>query len=149
LARNTCEPPARDAVAALEKKPDDADAFAAVLYAALAMRDESFTAKALPLLSKSTGKDDALASVRTIATAVLADPGDSDTRALLKVVSDGVAGEDLTVLLAMACRRAGGKAWDAFRAASRELVGQQPLDGKLVVLVNRLAESRLPLVTQR
>ena len=140
-----CEPAVREAMAAVEKNRDDAEAFAALLYATLAMRDAEFTAKALPLLTKSTGKDDALAAARTIAKALLADRGEIDAAALSKVVSDGVAGEDLTVLLAMACRRAGGDSWAA-SAERRELIGEQPLDGNLVVLVNRLAAGQLPLV---
>ncbi len=132
----------------MEKKPDDAETFASVLYASLAMRDKAFTAKVLPLLITSSGKDDSLLTLRTIAKALL-DGEQTDTAALAKVVSDGVAGEDLTLLLAMACKRTSNEAWDTFRGASRELVGEQPLDGNLVVLVNRLAMGRLPLVANR
>jgi hypothetical protein len=149
LARKTCEPAASDALAALEKKPDDSDAFAAVLYAALATRDADYTAKALPLLTKSSGKDDALSAARTIAKALLADRKQIDRAALANVVTGGVAGDDLTVLLAMAAARAGGEPSSAFRAAARELVGGQPLDGNLVVLISRLAARQLPLVAER
>jgi hypothetical protein len=58
--------------------------------------------------------------------------------ARLATTGDG-AGEDVTVLLALACRRAGGDAWTAFRAQLGELLGQQPLPGSVVVLVNRLS----------
>ena len=95
------------------------------------------------------GNFSALAAARAIAKALLADRDEIDTRALSKVVSDGVAGEDLTLLLAMACRRSGGDAWDAFRGAARELLCEQPLDGNLIVLVNRLAAGQLPLVARR
>jgi hypothetical protein len=149
LARKTCEPAGRAALAALEKNPNDAEAFAAVLYSSLAMRDTDFTKSALPLLTKTSGKDDALAAGRTIAKALLSDPKQIDAAALMKVVSDGVVGEDVTVLLAIGCARAGGDAWNTFRAETRELIGQQPLDGNLVVLINRLAARNLPLVAQR
>ncbi len=79
LARRTIEPAVRDSVAALEKKPDDPEAFASVLYASLAMRDKEFTAKVLPLLTTSTGKDDALLTLRTIAKALLDVAEQTDT----------------------------------------------------------------------
>jgi hypothetical protein len=151
LARQAGKPAADEALLAMEKieHGTDAEAFPALLYATLAMRDATFTAKALPRLATSSGKDDTLASARTIAKSLLADREEIDSAALSKVVSDGVAGEDLTLLLAMACRRTGGDAWTAFRGAARELLGEQPLDGNLVVLVNRLAAGQLPLVAQR
>jgi hypothetical protein len=152
LAREACSPAADEALSAIdkvEKNGNDTEAFPALLYATLAIRDAKFTAKALPLLTRSAGKDDALAAAKTIAKALLADRGQIDSAALSKVVSDGVAGEDLTLLLAVACRRASGDAWAAFRGASRELLGEQPLDGHLVVLINRLAAGQLPLVAQK
>jgi hypothetical protein len=113
------------------------------------MRDAMFTTKALPFLTKSAGTDDPLATARTIGKALLSARGEIDSATLSKVVADGVAGEDLTVLLAMACRRADGDSWSAFRGAARELLGEQPLDGNLVILVNRLAAGQLPLVARK
>jgi hypothetical protein len=149
LAGRTCEPAAREALAALVKKSDDADAFSAVLYAALAIRDAEFMKKALPSLTKSAAKEEPLSAARTIAGALLADRGQIDSAALAKVIADGVAGDDLTLLLAMSCAREGGEKWDAFRAAARELIGEQPLDSNVVVLINRLSARQLPIVAQR
>ena len=149
LARRACEPSAREALAALDKKSDDADALAAVLYAALAMRDDEFAKKAVPSLTKSAGKDDPLAAARAIARALLGDRKQIDSQSLAKIITDGVAGDDLTLLLAMACLRDGGDTWNLFRAASRELLGEQPLDGNVVVLINRLSVRQLPIVAQR
>ena len=39
--------------------------------------------------------------------------------------------------------------WSAFRAGSRDLLGSQPLPGSIVVLVNNLARTGLPLVATR
>jgi Ca-activated chloride channel family protein len=149
LARSACEPAARDALATLEKEPNNPEVFAAVLYSALAMKDREFTAKLRPLLTKPEGEDNGLAVARTIASALLTHREQIDTTALASVVSGSVTGEDLTVLLAMACRRTGGDIWNTFRGAAIELIGQQPLDGHVVVLINRLAAAQLPSVVQR
>ena len=53
----------------------------------------------------------------------------------------------MVVMTALACRRSGGDVWDAFRAAQSELIGKQPLDGHVVVLVNRLGEQDSRLAT--
>ena len=60
-----------------------------------------------------------------------------------------IAGDDAIVLHALASKRLGTKAWDVFRASARDLLGSQRLDGNVVVLANRLAGARLPLVTTR
>jgi hypothetical protein len=54
------------------------------------------------------------------------------------MVKKSPASSEHVALLALACRRAGGDQWEQFRAASRDLLGSQPLPGELVVLVNRL-----------
>jgi hypothetical protein len=59
------------------------------------------------------------------------------------------SGDDLVLLAALACRRAGGEPWRAFRAEARYLLGNQPLSGGLVVLVNRLPRTDLALVEGR
>jgi hypothetical protein len=95
--------------------------------------------KAMPLLTKSEKSDSPLASARRLAAALLAKPEQVNPQALVEVVSQGVQGEDLVVLTALACHRAGGDAWSAFRASSQDLLGSQPLSGSVVVLVNRLS----------
>ncbi|MGB2781115.1 MAG: VWA domain-containing protein, partial [Phycisphaerae bacterium] len=138
--RDAMNESAKAALADLEKSPDDPAAYFAVLYAALGVRDPSseFLAKARPLLTGGKA-DSPLADVRTVAKALLAEPKDVDAKALAEVVTKGVQGDDLVVLTALACRRAGGEAWTAFRAESQSLLGNQPLSGAVVVLVNRLS----------
>jgi hypothetical protein len=116
------------------------------LYAALALRDDDFTAKALAAVEKGQAKEGPLAAVRTVASALLCKADDIDRKALAEVVTGGnVGGEDLVVLTALACRREGSAAWSAFRAEAGDLLGKQPLAGSVVVLVNRLA-GRNPMV---
>jgi Ca-activated chloride channel homolog len=148
LARSACGDAAGEAITTLEKSPTDSDAFASVLYAAMAMRDdEAYASKVLPQLiaSHNDGAADTLAAARTIAGALLADRSKVDRAALRQLVESGVAGEDMTVLLAMACRRAGSDVWDAFRAAAPELLGHQALRGEIVVLINRLPQQQVTL----
>jgi hypothetical protein len=135
---------AGEALTTLEKSATDADAFASVLYAAMAMRDDAaYTAKAMPLITGPA--DGALAAARTIAGALLADRSKIDRAALAHLIESGVAGEDMTVLLAMACRRSGNEVWNAFRAAAPELLGHQALRGEIVVLINRLPQQQVTL----
>jgi hypothetical protein len=148
FARGMCEPAALDVMASLEKKPDDAGAWSALVYASLAMRDQEFTAQALRLLAAAKNQE-GLVAARTIAKALLVDRKQIEPEVLAKFIDEGVAGEDLTVLLALASRRAGGETWEAFRAAAHELLGRRPLDGHVIVLVSRLAAGYLPIVAQR
>jgi len=50
------------------------------------------------------------------------------------------------VLAALASRRAGGEVWSTFRGEAPDLLGRQPLAGEVVVLINRLSVTRLPVV---
>jgi hypothetical protein len=65
----------------------------------------------------------------------------------MEVVAKGVQGDDMVVLTALACRRAGGEAWEKFREEARTLLGDQPLSGSVVVLVNRLSRGELKLAS--
>jgi hypothetical protein len=137
---------AADAVAALGKSQEDPAALFRAIYAALALRDDAaFLSKARPVLAK--GK--ALAPARTVVAALLAPADQIDRKALVELVSKqsaSIAGDDMVTLTALACRRAGGEAWGAFRAEARELLGRQPLSGSVVVLVNRLSGPSVPLL---
>jgi hypothetical protein len=48
---------------------------------------------------------------------------------------------ETVVLTALACQRAGGETWTAFRANSSDWLGRQPLPGEVVVLISRLEQS--------
>ncbi|MBE3099101.1 MAG: VWA domain-containing protein [Planctomycetes bacterium] len=154
-ARQRCKEAADAALAALGKTPGDAGAYFRVLYAALAMRDdEAFAGKALPLLARS-GKTP-LGAWPAVAAALLEPAGKTDAKALRELVPEllgladaartapfaqqgGLGDNDMIALAALACRRAGGEAWNGFRAESRNLLGARPLDGSVVVLVGSLA----------
>jgi hypothetical protein len=140
---------ARAALATLKKKPDDQAAFLGTLYAVLAMPDDkAFAAEARPLLTSGDEKSP-LAPVRKVVDTLMSEPADADREALADIIREGLAGEDMVTLTALAARRAGGDAWTAFRAESTEILGRQPLPGSVVVLVNSLARPTLPIVAKR
>jgi hypothetical protein len=131
----------RDAVKAaheaVAKNPQEAALLASVVYAGLAER-ENAEVRAKTLAAVAKGSENANLSI--LVAALLDDPAKIDQAQLTKLLSEGIAsGSDMTVLTAMACRRAGGEAWNTFRAQSRDVLGSQPLPGSVVVLVNHLA----------
>jgi hypothetical protein len=145
--RKAVQHPGERAVAALKEDPAGVQAAAAALYASLASGDVTFRREAAAAIHEMKGDDPSLAALRTVAPALLArDAQAIDAAPLVELVNAGVHGDDLVALTAIACRRAGGEAWDAFRRQQRDLVGKQPLRGDAVVLVNRLSGDSLPLV---
>ncbi len=138
------------AVLALKKNPKDLDALARVLYAALAMPDDGqLRGSASTLLTGAAPKGSPLAAARTVAGALLQESSKIDRAALAQLVSAGVAGEDLVVLTALACRRAGGDTWQKFRAESRDVLTNNALSGDVVVLISRLTNAPLPMLAAK
>jgi Ca-activated chloride channel family protein len=150
-ARQQAKAAARQALAALQKKADDSAAFTSLLYATLALANRSdaeFTQPAIAALTAAAAEKDPLASPRMVARVLLGAANESDRRALAGMLSAGVAGPDMVALTAIACRRGGEQSWSAFRAASKELLGEQALPGAVVVLVNSLANDQIKLASR-
>lgn len=143
-ATDASENAALDAVKALDEKPDDAASFVGVLFAALALLDDAeYRAKASDVLKNATTDTIGLSPARTVVLALLAERVEMDRTELSKLVTSGVWGDELTMLLAMACRRASGELWQTFRVASEDLLGRQPLRGEVVVIVNHLPRGQI------
>jgi hypothetical protein len=137
-----CRPAAEKTLAALSERPQDLATLLAAVYAALTMNDEAFSAKVLAALPNSTTGAASSHAARLAARGMLGDSTRFKGEELVKVIAEaGVVGEDVMVLVAMACHRAGGDTWTAFRAQMRNLLGDQPLPGSVVVLINRLPGS--------
>jgi hypothetical protein len=150
-ARTRTHEAATAAVGAFEKSPSDvAPAYLALVYATLHRRDDAeFAGKAGKVVTGAAFKPMNLIALRQAATVLLAPAGRADGKALVGSVRDHaryVRGDDAVLLTALACRKAGGDAWATFRAEARDLVGRQPLSGSVVVLINRLAGSALPIL---
>jgi hypothetical protein len=149
-ARKQSRVAAEKVLKALEGKPQDEAAFVATVYASLVFRDDGrFSDRALRAIMAGGASDSALGRARIVAQALLADPGDIDRQPLAELAAADISGEDMAVLMALAGRRAGGGVWNAFRARSKDSLGEQPLPGSIVVLISRLAGSNLPLVAVR
>jgi len=137
--RGQIRPAAEKALGTLVEKPDDITAILPAVYAAMAMEDTAQRAKVLAALPSETSENATLTATIIATRGLLGEslhPYDEQLTELL--TSGGVAGEDVSVLLALACHRAGGEIRHAFRAARRDLLGAQPLAGSVVVLINRL-----------
>ena len=96
--------------------------------------------------------DPALKALYVVHDALLAPDGKADANSLVELLRtqpDQLRGDDMVVLTALACRRAGGDAWRAFRENSRDLLGKQPLSGGVVTLVNNLSKVPLPALAVR
>jgi hypothetical protein len=148
LARQAIEQSRTQATATMEdaEKLKSGEAYAALIYLALAHRDDNaLRKKALELLTDFPAGKPQLRRAGLLAVSLLGDSSPTDTGALAKMVEEGAQGSDLIALLALACHRAGGDVWQSFRAESEELLASQALPGHLVLLINHLSENRLPL----
>lgn len=134
---------------AAEPEPKDSAAIAAALFAALADPDDGkYQTRLAPLLTPIADDNAPVADLRTLARLLTSQPNETDRAALTAMLSREPAGPDHIVLLALVCRRTGGSHWDQFRAASRDLLGSQPLPGEVVVLINRLSGPQQASVTK-
>ncbi len=121
--------------------PKDPSTIAAALFAALANPDDRESRAHLLALAKPEKEESPeAASLRHLARLLCGVPGDADRATLSSALSGDLFGADHAVLLALACRRAGPSQWEQFRAASRDVLGSQPLPGEVISLVNRLAQ---------
>jgi sarcosine oxidase gamma subunit len=147
LVQKLAREAADDVIGKLEESPGDAAAFFATLYAALSLGDdEALMAKVRPLIVDEKGTTPDLSWQRELARALIEPADRIDREALRSVISDRIRGDDMVLLTALACRRAGGEVWETFRAESRHILGRQALDANVVLLVHRLSHSELPLL---
>jgi len=138
-AREKAQAAATAAITDLEKNRGDRGALASVIYAALAEPDNrQYRTKVAPFLAAKPEDDAAAAEVRLLGALLVGQATDAERQKLAETLQN-LAGPDAVTLAALACRQAGGELWEKFRAESRDLVGNQPLPGEVVVLVNRLA----------
>src|SRR5205814_3365834 len=104
-----------------------------------------YRGKVLRLLSDTANGDAAVLALRKVGRALLAEkPGEQIVPA--ELLTEQVSDADSVAMIALACRRTGGDVWNEFRAAAPEFIGNRPLPGELVVLINRLSMPALKLV---
>ena len=81
-----------------------------------------------------------IAELCTLGRLLLGSATDTDLNSLAAMISRDELDADQAVLLALACRQSGSELWTTSCAQSRDLLGNQPLPGEIVVYVNRLNE---------
>jgi hypothetical protein len=144
------QPALAQTLAGLPQKLSQPDAVVAAAYASLVLgRDPAARARLLRVWAAIPPGDTPAAVARPLVDALLAESASIPHDRLTALAGSGVEGDDLVVLAAIACRRAGGRTWETFRARSAEWLGQQPLPGDVVVLISRLSGAPLPLVAVR
>ncbi len=142
-ARTLALPAVAEALAAADKDRKDIAALTAVLYASLAEpQNAELLEKGAPIIAAKGDEGEAL-NMRVLARVLLGRKGAEDDAALTALTKAEPTSADQVALLALACHRTGGEAWEQFRVASRDLLGKHPLPGELVVLINRLASNQL------
>lgn len=145
--RDKCPPAAEKAVATLKDRPQELSAVLTAVYAAMTIGNTHAEANVLAALPHEVMADSPVAGALFAARGLLSSPHRIDGAQLGSLVAAGkVKGEDITVLVAMACHNAGGELWTAFRAEMKDLLGKQPLPGSVVVLINRLSGNAPQLV---
>jgi Ca-activated chloride channel family protein len=116
------------ALASLKDAPSAQANLLAAVYAALVAHQAKVNEQVLDLASESHA-----------CRALLIDRSKIDPNRLTAALTAGtIRGDDLVVLTALACRRAGDDTWSKLRAERRNLLGEQALSGEVIVLVNGL-----------
>jgi len=145
--RDKCRPAAEKAVTTLKDRPQEFSAVLTAVYAAMVIGNTHANANVLAALPNKTTADSPVAGALFAARGLLSSSHRTDGAQLGSLVAAGkVKGEDITVLVAMACHKAGGELWTTFRAEKRGILGKQPLPGSIVVLINRLSGNAPQLV---
>ena len=148
---------AKTCAEALQEEPTNIGHYLSVLYARLALeRAGEFGVETadglvdrLTLLLMEERKEGPLVPIRQLAHMLLVPrpsglppwPSDAPTKVIQEL---RMSSDDLVVLAAMAARRIGNGAWLAFRGDMREVVTDNYLSGYAVIVVNRLANPKLP-----
>ncbi|MBN1918501.1 MAG: VWA domain-containing protein [Verrucomicrobia bacterium] len=148
---------ARDCLQALEEEPLNVNHYLGVLYARLALEraaefgvevaDDLIERLTLVLLAQRT--EGPLVPMSRLAHMLLVPkpsglppwPSDGPTKALEAL---HMSSDDLVVLAALAARRIGNSAWLSFRQDMHDVIADSYLSGHAVVVVNRLANPKLP-----
>ena len=129
-------------------KPMDDDDYddLAPLYAALLLRDGDVRNSKVDDAVKSLVRSDDSSwdsTTRLIAQGWLSASPETDRMLSNAISAHEIDGDDSVLLTSLLARRRGGKLWQTFREEMPTLVGKQPLNGHLVVLVNRLESAPL------
>jgi len=119
----------------LKDKPGNDTAGLAALYSALALRNAGTAPGAAEDLLTAVGDD----PLRVIISSFLAPDRQTDVALAGLITDHRLAGPDHTVLGCLAALRRGGNPRSRLDEELPDLLGGQPLDGNIILIVNRLA----------
>ena len=129
-------------------KPEDnnASAYLAALYAVLLLEDGDARENQAEDAVKSlmmVDENSSLWTTRLIAQGWLSPSVETDLSLIEAISAHRIGGDDGVLLTSLLAKRRGGQLWQTFREEMPSLVRAQPLNGHVVVLVNRLEASSL------
>jgi hypothetical protein len=78
-----------------------------------------------------------------LAAALFTPSPQTDTALLEAILAHQIQGDDLVTLAAIAAGHRGEKVWGTFREELPYIVGGQPLNGNVILIVNRLVTLRV------
>ena len=136
-----------NAMKAPKPKNDDAN-YLASLYAALLLDDRGASGSQVDEIVKSLmliPENSPHWTTRLIAQGWLSPSAENDLSLIEAISARRIYGDDSVFLTSLLAKRRGGQLWQTVREEMPYLVRAQPLNGHVVVLVNRLEAS--PLLT--
>ena len=135
------------AMKVLKPEDNDASAYLAALYAALLLEDggahDSQAEDAVKSLMMMMDENSPLSTTRLIAQGWLSPSVETDLSLMEAISAHQIGGDDSVLLTSLLAKRRGGQLWQTFREEMPSLVRKQPLNGHVVVFVNRLEASSL------
>ena len=135
------------AMKVLKPEDNDASAYLAALYAALLLEDgdahDSQVEDTVKLLLMMMDENSPLSTTRLIAQGWLSPSVENDISLMEAISAHRIGGDDGVLLTSLLAKRRGGQLWRTFREEMPAIVRAQPLNGHVVVFVNRLEASSL------
>ena len=134
------------AMKVLKPENGDASAYLAYLYAVLLLKDGGASGSQVddtlkPLMM--VDENSQLWSTRLITQGWFAPSAENDLSLVEAIGAHKINGDDSVLLTSLLAKRRGGQLWQTFREEMPSLVRAQPLNGHVVVFVNRLEASSL------
>ncbi len=134
------------AMKVLKPKNDDVPAYLASLYAALLLDDRGASGSQVDDIVKSLmmiPENSPHRTTRLIAQGWFSPSTETDASLMKAISARRIQGDDSVILACLVAKRRGGQLWQTFREEMPSLVKAQPLNGHVVVIVNRLEASPL------
>ena len=140
-----------NAMKVLKPEDNNASAYLAALYAVLLLEDGDARENQAEDAVKSlmmVDENSSLWTTRLIAQGWLSPSVETDLSLIEAISAHRIGGDDGVLLTSLLAKRRGGQLWQTFREEMPSLVRAQPLNGHVVVLVNRLEASPLAFVSK-